>query len=134
MKKQLPALLAAIIMTGLITLVMFVTSANALFNQNTVDVANSTSSTDSAAVVSNTTASQEQITQLQNRINEYAQREQQYQQREQQLQQTIQNDQAQVQQAGEQLQQIQQLLMALQARGLIRIQGNSIMIIGGNGN
>lgn len=122
MKKQLPALLAALVMTGIITLIMVVTSADALFNNNTVDVANSTSAASNAAAVSIAVADQAKIQQLQDRINEYAQREQQYQQLEQQSQQTIQNNQQQVQQAAQQIQQIRQLLSALQDRGLIVIQ------------
>ena len=133
MKKQLPALLAAITMTGIITLVMFVTSANALLNKDTVNVSSTSNNTTNSAAVSS--ASKAQIDQLQKRIDEYAQREQQYKQREQQYQQAIQNNQDQVQQAALQIQQIRQLLSALQERGLIRIDGNgSIVITGRSGN
>jgi ABC-type transport system involved in cytochrome bd biosynthesis fused ATPase/permease subunit len=128
MKKQLPALLAALLMTGFISLVMVVTSANALLNKNTVDPANSVSSAanTSAAV---TSADQAQIKQLQDRINEYAQREQQFQQREQQYQQMLQSDQQQLEQSTAQTQQFQQFLLALQQRGLIRIQNNGTVLI-----
>ena len=51
MKKQLPALLAALLMTGVITLVMVVTSANALLNQNTTTVAPSASTAPDAQTV-----------------------------------------------------------------------------------
>jgi flagellar motor protein MotB len=129
MKKQLPALLAALLMTGVITLVMVVTSANALLNKNTVDIASSVATAPNAAAVSIAVADQAKIQQLQDRINEYAQREKQYQQREQQYQQTIQSDQQGVQKASQQIQQVRQLLTALQERGLIVIQPNgSIMI------
>ncbi len=128
MKKQLPALLAAFLMTGFISLVMFVTSANALFNKNSVDPANSASST-SITSASVSGADQAQIKQLQDRINEYAQREQQYQQREQQYQQTLQSDQQQLAQAAAQIQQFQQFLFALQDRGLIIIQNNGTVLI-----
>jgi peptidoglycan hydrolase CwlO-like protein len=131
MKKQLPALIAAVLMTVFIALVMVVTSANALLNKNAVDPSNSAST--SAATEAASNASQAQIKQLQDRINEYAQREQQYQQREQQAQQTISNDQQQLQQAALQVQQIQQLLSALQDRGLIRIQNNGTILITGRG-
>lgn len=124
MKKQLPALLAAFLITGFITLVMFVTGANALLNKNSVDPASSGASTSSASSVE-----QAQIKQLQDRINEYALREQQYQQREQQYRQTLQSNQLQLQQAASQVQQIQQLLSALQARGLIQIQNNGTILI-----
>jgi peptidoglycan hydrolase CwlO-like protein len=131
MKKQLPALIAAILMTGFIALVMFVTSANALFNTNSVDPSNSPAA--NVSVAADTSSSAAQIQQLQDRINEYAQREQQYQQREKQLQQTIQDNQQQVQQAESQIQQIQQLLSALQERGLILIQRNGTILITGQG-
>ena len=129
MKKQLPALLAALLMTALITLVMVVTSANALFNKNSTDVANSVSAKPDAAAVSISAVDQAQIQQLQDRINEYAQREQQYQQREKQYQQTIQDGQQQVQQAAQQIQQIRQLLSALQERGLIVIQPDGSILL-----
>ena len=131
MKKQLPALLAALLMTGVITLVMFVTSANALFNNNGTDLKSSTSSSSNAA----SSASQVQIQQLQSRVNEYAQREQLYQQREQQYQQALLTNQQKIQQASDQVLQIKQLLFELQARGLIQVQGNgTIMITGRAGN
>jgi peptidoglycan hydrolase CwlO-like protein len=122
MNKQISALLAASLITGLIALAMAVTGANALFNKNGVDPSPTTLAT------SNTNANPQQIEQLQNRINEYAQREQQYQQ-------MLQNDQSQLQQASDEMKQVQQLLFALQSRGLIRIQGNgTITIPGGSGN
>ena len=140
MKKQLPALIAAVLMTGFIALAMVVTSANALLNKNGVDPANSPSTSTVATTDPVSSADQAQIQQLQNRINEYAQREQQYQQREQQYQQTVQqyqqtlaNDQQQIQQAAMQVQQIQQLLAALQQRGLIRIQPDGTILIAGGG-
>lgn len=131
MKKQLPALLAAILMTGIIALIMVVTSANALFNKDVVTPANSTTSATSAAAVSSSAADKAQIQQLQARIDEYAQREQQYQQREQQYQQQLQNNNDQVQQAARTLQQVKQLLSALQDRGLIRIQEDGSIVLTG---
>ena len=135
MKKQLPALVAAILMTAFIALAMVVTSANALLNKNAVDPLNSAAASTGTSIDSVSNASQAQIKQLQDRINEYAQREQQYQQREQQYQQTLASDQLQLQQAAVQLQQIQQLLSALQDRGLIQITNNgTILITGQTGN
>jgi predicted PurR-regulated permease PerM len=129
MKKQLPALLAALLMTALITLVMVVTSANALFNKNSTNVVNSVSAQPDSAAVSISAVDQAKIQQLQDRVNEYAQREQQYQQREKQYQQTIQDGQLQVQQAAQQIQQIRQLLSALQERGLIVIQPDGSILL-----
>jgi len=128
MKKQLPALLTALLMTGFIALVMVVTSANALFNQNTVEPANSASPA-SASSAAATGLEQAQIQQLQGRINEYAQREQQYQQREQQVQQQLQESQLKLTQTTAQVQQYQQLLLAFQERGLIQIQENGRILI-----
>lgn len=132
MKKQLPAFLAAILMTAIIALAMVVTSVNALFNKDGVNPVNAVTTTPgSAPVTSSSAADQAKIQQLQARIDEYAQREQQYQQREQQYQQLLQSNQDQVQQATRQVQQIQQLLSALQERGLIRIQEDGSIVIRG---
>ena len=122
MKKQLPALFAALIMTVIITLVMAVTSANALFNQNTV----ATSASSKTGTGSDTNSLQ--IQQLQSRIDEYAQREKQYRQQ-------LQDNQTVQQQDAEQIQQVRQLIGALQSRGLIQVQENgSILITGHAGN
>jgi uncharacterized protein YlxW (UPF0749 family) len=114
MKKQLPALLAALAITGFIALAMVVTSANALMNKNGTAVSN-----DPALVSSNTSASQAQIDQLQARVNEYQQREAQYQQ-------ILQQDQ-------EQIQQFRQFLFAMQQAGLIQIRSDGTIVITGRG-
>ena len=114
MKKQLPALVAALAITGFIALAMVVTSANALINKNGTAVSN-----DPAALSSSTTTSQAQIDQLQARINEYQQREAQYQQ-------LLQQDQAQIQQ-------FQQFLFAMQQAGLIQIRSDGTIVITGRG-
>lgn len=122
MKKQIPALLAAIVMTALIALGMTVTGVNALLNKNGTDP----TSVAAKPAITGADTSAAQIAQLQQRINEYAQREQQYQQ-------IIQNNKQQVRQAAEETQQIQQLLFALQSRGLIQVQRDgTIMITGGS--
>lgn len=116
MKKQIPALLAALAITGFIALAMVVTSANALMNKNGTAVSN-----DPTVVSSNTSASQAQIDQLQARVNEYQQRETQYQQ-------ILQQDQ-------EQIQQFRQFLFAMQQAGLIQIRSDgTIVITGRSGN
>ena len=114
MKKQLPALIAALAITGFIALAMGVTSVNALMNKNGTAASN-----DPAAVTSSTTASQAQIDQLQARINEYQQRETQYQQ-------ILQQDQ-------EQIQQFRQFLFAMQQAGLIQIRSDGTIVITGRG-
>lgn len=114
MKKQLPAFVAALAITGFIALAMFVTSANALINKNGTVVSN-----DPAAVTTSANASQAQIDQLQARINEYQQRETQYQQ-------LLQQDQ-------EQIQQFRQFLFAMQQAGLIQVRNDGTILITGRG-
>lgn len=117
MKKQIPAFLAALFVTGFIALAMIVTSANALMNKNgTVvsnDPANNTTSIDQA-----------QIDQLQARIEEYQQRESQYQQ-------LLQDSQQQLQQASAQNQQFRQFVLAMQQAGLIQIRSDGTVLITG---
>jgi chromosome segregation ATPase len=110
MKKRIPALFAAILMTGFIAMVMVVTSANALINKNGTVASNAP-----AAASSTTNGNQAQIDQLQSRINEYQQREAQYQQ-------LLQQDQ-------QQIQQFQQFLFAMQQAGLIRIRQDGTVLI-----
>jgi uncharacterized protein YlxW (UPF0749 family) len=119
MKKQLPAFVAALVITGFIALVMVVTSANALMNKN------GTTASNAPASVASTNSSQAQIDQLQARINQYQQREVQYQQ-------LLQQDQAQIQQ-------FRQFLFAMQQAGLIQIRSDGTIVInrsfsGGDGN
>jgi uncharacterized protein YlxW (UPF0749 family) len=113
MKKQLPALIAALAITGFIALAMVVTSANALMNKNGTVVSNSPATVSS----STTNVNQAQIDQLQARINEYQQREAQYQQ-------LLQQDQSQIQQ-------FRQFLFAMQQAGLIQIRGDGTILITG---
>jgi TolA-binding protein len=112
MKKQIPALFAAFLVTGFIALAMVVTSANALMNKNGTAASN-----DPAAVSSTTNVNQAQVDQLQARIAEYQQREAQYQQ-------LLQQDQ-------QQMQQFRQFLFALQQAGLIQIRSDGTILITG---
>lgn len=109
-KKQLPALIAALLVTGFIALAMLVTGANALLNKNGTLVSN-----DPAAVSTTTNIDQAQVDQLQARINEYQQREVQYQQ-------LLQQDQ-------QQLQQYQQFVVAMQQAGLVQIRQDGTILI-----
>lgn len=115
MKKQIPALIAAFLVTGFIALAMVVTSANALMNKNGTVAANSPAAASAASTTTN--INQAQIDQLQSRINEYQQREAQYQQ-------LLQQDQAQIQQ-------FRQFLFAMQQAGLIQIRGDGAIVITG---
>jgi peptidoglycan hydrolase CwlO-like protein len=127
MKKQIPALLAAALMTGITAMAMLVVSFSALFNHNGVTVSNSPSNI--ALVSASSGNEQAQIVQLQNRINEYQQREAQYQQLLQRDQSQLQQAQAQLDQASQQVQQFQSFIAALQNRGLIRIRNDGSVII-----
>lgn len=111
MNKQLPAFLAALLVTGLIAMTMVVVSANAYINTN------GTRASSGPSIAQAANAGQAQIDQLQSRINEYQQREVQYQQ-------MLQQDQQQLQQVG-------QLLSALQQNGLIQVQPNGSIAITG---
>lgn len=107
--KQLQALIAAVIVTGLIGLGMLAIGVNAALNPNTVAPSN-TPGDASASVSTASPEAQAQIKQLQDLIAQYQNREKQYQ--------------AQLNQADTQRQQYQQLLMELQSRGLIRINSD----------
>ena len=120
MKRQIPAIIAALLITGFMTLAMSIVGVNALFNQNSVPVSNSTSAA--------ANSQQAQIAQLQDLVKQYQARETQYQQREQQYQQREQQDQQQIAQVTAQM---QQLLFDLQSRGLIEVQSDGQIIVTG---
>jgi uncharacterized protein YlxW (UPF0749 family) len=128
MRKQIVALLAAFIITGIVALSMFVVGANAMVNPNSVPVSNSPVQAAAAAADPSTPQSaQQQITQLQSLIAQYQAREQQYQT-------ALQNDNNMLQQASQELQGVQQLLLYLQQRGVIQIDNQGqIIVTGGSG-
>lgn len=120
MKKQIMALLVALLMTACVGGSMFAIGGAALFNKNGVQVSNSPAQ---AAQVSNASSSQQdQIAQLQSLVS-------QYQQREQQLQQELSQANAQVQQDQQMIQQVRLLLSALQQRGVISISNDGRIFI-----
>lgn len=127
--KQIPALIAAFTITGLIGFVMISVGASAILNKNTVAITNSPAST-SAAPANGATASangsqdvtQIQIQQLEDRIHQYQQREQQYQSQVNQLEQQVNQD-------NTQIQSYQRLLLELQRRGVISIQRDGRVLI-----
>jgi septal ring factor EnvC (AmiA/AmiB activator) len=118
--KKIQALIAAVMVTGLVGLGMLAIGVNAALNPNTVAasdtpgnasaVASDTSGSVSAAASATASQAQAQIAQLQNLIAQYQNREKQYQ--------------VQLDQADTQLQQYQALLVEMQRRGLIRINGD----------
>ena len=107
--KKLEAFVAAVIVTGLVGLGMLTIGVNALLNPNAVAAANAPSDPTLGA---NTAPpdTQGQIKQLQDLVAQYQNREKQYQE--------------QLSQANTQLEQYQQLLVEMQRRGLIRINGD----------
>ena len=111
--KRFQALIAAVIVTGLIGLGMLAIGINAALNTNVVAASNAPGDP-LTAVASTSSQAQAQISQLEGLIKQYQSREQQYQA---QLNQAT----TQLDQANTQLQQYQQLLIELQRRGLIRI-------------
>ncbi len=127
MKKQLIALLAALLMTACVGGAMLAIGGVALFNPNGTTAANST--VQAAQVVDTSSSQQSQIQQLQGLISQYQARDQQYQARDSQYQQQLDQANAQLQQAQQEMQQVQALLNALQERGLITITSDGRIYI-----
>jgi septal ring factor EnvC (AmiA/AmiB activator) len=121
--KQIPALIAALVITAIIGVAMFAVGANALMNTNTLPVTNGPASASSAADP-NLSQAQDQIQQLQSLVAQYQSREQQYQQ---QLNQATQ----QLNQENAQIQSFQELLLELQRRGVIMIRSDGRILIPG---
>lgn len=117
--KQLPALVAAFVMTGMVGVTMLGIGANALLNQHTQPTLDSAVS---AAPVTTAGDPTGQVQQLEARIAEYQAREQQYQSVVNGLQQQVAQEQNQVQAFA-------QLLGELQNRGVISIQGDGTILI-----
>jgi peptidoglycan hydrolase CwlO-like protein len=119
MTKHRTALVAAFLITLLVSLGMFVIGANAALNKNSVPVQDAPGSGSLSA--GSPAANQAEIDQMQTLITQYQQREQQYQQREQQYQDQVNTAQQQTAQLDTQLQQYQQLLQYLVNRGIIQV-------------
>jgi len=134
--KTLPALLFALLITGVVGVTMMVIGGNALFNQNTVPLLNSPAVTAASVTTSTTTAADQQsVEQLQQLVAQYQQREQDYQSRLSQAAQMIDQANQQLSQANQTIQSYDQLLSVLQQRGLIRIDNNGqIFIARGRGD
>ena len=121
--KRLYAFIAAAIITGLVGLGMLAIGVNAALNPNTVAASNAPG--DPATDVSAPSPdAQAQVRQLQDLVAQYQDREKQYQAQLDQENKQLQQYQAQLNQENMQLQQYQQLLIELQRRGLIRINGD----------
>jgi peptidoglycan hydrolase CwlO-like protein len=127
MKKQLIALLAALLTTACVGGSMLAIGGVALFNPNGTTPANS--QVQAAQVIDTSASQQSQIQQLQALVSQYQAREQQYQARDSQYQQQLDQANAQIQGAQQQMQQIQALLNALQERGLITVTADGRIYI-----
>jgi peptidoglycan hydrolase CwlO-like protein len=125
--KTFRAILAALAVTAVIGIAMFVVGTNALANKNTLPITNSPQAavTNINTVPSNNT----QIAQLQALVKQYQDRDQQYQKELTDAAQKLTQANQQLAQQNQDLQQYQQLLMVLQQRGIIRVnQSGQIMI------
>lgn len=144
--KQFAAILAALAVTFVIGVAIFMVGSNALINKNTVPVADSPNAANANIVPASVNLAQSngtgdaqlQISQLQNLVQQYQAREKQYQSQldnaRQQISQAsteIQQSNSQLQQAQAQLQQYQALLAELEQRGLIRVDDNGNVTISG---
>jgi peptidoglycan hydrolase CwlO-like protein len=121
MRKQIIALLAAILITGSIGLSMVLVGANALTNQNGTAVLNSIPAAGKAGE-SAVKSDKEQIAQLQAQVAQYQSREQQYQA-------ALNSDSTQISQASAEMQMVQELLAYLQNRGLISIDSRGQILV-----
>ena len=121
MRKQIGALLSAILITGAIAVSMLVVGVNAMSNQNGTVVSNSPAS---SSTTGSTTAPSDQvlIAQLQAEVAQYQAREQQYKA-------ALDSDNQQLAQNASQIQMIQQLLSFLQRNGLIQINNQGQIFI-----
>jgi peptidoglycan hydrolase CwlO-like protein len=151
--KQVSAILAALIITGLIGLAILLIGANAMFNKNGLSILNSpvnaqaapadppatnqdSSSSNAAAtqVASDQSASAAQIQQLQNLVSQYQQREKQYQDQLNQAKGQISQASQQIDQANTELQHYQGLIQELVKRGILLIGNDGSIYIRRGGN
>lgn len=121
MKKQIPAIIASLLITLAIALGMFVMGGDAVLNPNGVPVQNTPGAVSTADPSSTT---QSQLQQLQSLVTQYQQREQQYQSE-------LSAAQTQLDQATTTIQQYQRLLQALQNCGLITIDNSGRVFLPG---
>jgi uncharacterized protein YpmS len=124
MRKQIVALFAAMLITGLVAMSMVVIGASAMTNKNGTAPSNSTASASTAGSTTTTSDPSQQIAQLQAQVAQYQSREQQYQA-------ALNNDNQQLAQDASQVQMIQQLLAYLQSNGLIRIDSQGQIYVAG---
>jgi len=121
MKKQIPAIIASLLITLVIAMGMFVMGGDAILNPNGVPVQNAPGA---VTTVDPSSTTQAQLQQLQSLVAQYQQREQQYQSE-------LSTAQTQLNQATTTIQQYQRLLQALQSRGLITIDNSGRVFLPG---
>jgi peptidoglycan hydrolase CwlO-like protein len=126
--KRTSALIAAVVITTLVGVGMLAIGVNAAVNTNTAPIKNAPGDPATNTDVASPDV-QAQVAQLQNLVAQYQDREKQYQAQIAQYQSRDQQYQAQLNQSGAQLQQYQQLLIELQRRGLIRINGDGSILV-----
>ena len=119
MRKHITAFFAALLITVVVGLGMFVIGGNAALNKDGLPVLNSPVTSRTSNVSLN---SQSQVEQLQNLVAQYQQREQQYQNE-------LSAAQQQLDQASGTLQQYQELFQFLVQRGVIQVDQNGRVIV-----
>ena len=119
--KRLEAMIAALIVTGILGVCMLLVGASTLLNPNSVPVSNSIDDTAPAANVATTDSeTSAQINQLKDLVAQYQGREKQYQ--------------SQIDQLNGQVKQLQGVLTELQRRGVIRMLNDGTIQLGRSGN
>jgi septal ring factor EnvC (AmiA/AmiB activator) len=127
--KVFRGILAALAVTTVVAVSMFVIGTNALANKDSVPIVNSPQSNVANISVQTSNAQTAQTAQLQNLIAQYQNREKQYQQELQQAADQLNQANQQLSQSNQTLQQYQQLFSALQQRGIIRVDSNGQIFI-----
>jgi len=122
MKKHITALFAALLITTIVGLGMFVIGGNAAMNKDGVPVLNSPGE---KITTDPSPANQTQLEQYQNLVAQYQQREQQYQNE-------LSDAQNQLDQAAATIQQYQRLLQFLAERGVIQVGQDGRIFVPGN--
>jgi len=140
--KQFTAIIAALLITGVIGSTMFIIGGNALANKNTattlnsqsqiVDAVNNTNVSSSAqsSAEAQAQADAQTLSNAQNEINQLQTSLSQYQDRLNQAIQQINADNTQLAQYQTQFQQVQALLTQMQTLGLITINSSGQIFIG----
>lgn len=125
--KKLPAIFAALVVTGVMALAMLVIGANAIFKPGSAAAANDPAAVEQIAI---TGGDAQTVAQLQARIQEYQAREQQYQQQLQQARAEIEQANSQIEAANSQLIQYEQMIANLQQIGVVRIDDDGNLSVG----